>query len=157
MDEPGAIWFNEGESSRSVAMPEPELRQILRDVIADIDAGRVDVRPRRRRGRWLGSSVVAAALGLAGGALGAGCEQHALGVDRDAAVDAGSIVLYGIARTDAALDAAADAEVDGGNVDLYGVILEDGGSADAALDAAVDGDIPLPYAAPPIAYDTRFA
>ncbi len=136
-------------------MSEREMRRLLQDVIQDIDAGRVDVRPRRRQGpgrlrRLVAPPLIAASLGLGLGAAGStGCDGRNVGTaedgggDASAQVDSGNIEAYGVVMMDAG--------VDGGNVDLYGVIVEDGGvQQDAIVDAAVDGEIPLPYAAPPI-------
>lgn len=133
-------------------MSERELRQILDEVISEIDAGRIDLRSRRLRlGRWLGPPLVAATLGLTGASLGTGCTERSVGTSQDASTDArvgldsGSVDAYGIPY--------ADAAVDSGNVDLYGVVPEDAG----IVDAAIDGDIPLPYAAPPILDPALFA
>lgn len=125
-------------------MSDQDFRRLLLEVIDDIDAGRVDVRPRRYRlARLIGAPLVAATLGLSAGA----CSNRNVGThqDAEAPLDDGTTADDG----GPPIDAAA---VDGGNIDLYGIIIED-----AAVDAAVDGEIPLPYAAPPITDFTRSA
>jgi hypothetical protein len=150
-----------------MVMSDREIREVLQEVIADIDAGRVDPRsPARRRrrrerpyllGRWLGPPLLAASLGVAAaaGAGATGCTMRNVGVDEDASgdarveVDGGNQELYGVVGPDAGLDAG----VDGGNIDLYGVIVEDGGVAEDGgelEDAEVDAQILPPYASPPI-------
>ncbi len=123
-------------------MSDREMRELLEAVIDDIDSGLVTVRRAGRLGRLVGTGLVAATIGLAGG-----CTQTAVGTETDAAPtsDAG---------------AQADAQVDAGPVDLYGFFTEDAavtGDAEAEADAEADAEIDAqifypPYAAPPV-YD----
>jgi len=130
-------------------MSDRELRQVLLDVIDDIDTGRVVP----RRGKGLRTLLVGSAL-AAGLAL-TGCEisQPVYGVPiTDAAVDArtddGSMTAYGIPPVDAGLDAAptADASVDAGPTEDYGAPDVDAG---ADVD---DGGVFL-YGVPPMPED----
>ncbi len=123
-------------------MSDREMRELLEAVIDDIDSGLVTVRRAGRLGRLVGTGLVAATLGLAGG-----CTQTGVGTETDAAPtsDAG---------------AQADAQIDAGPVDLYGIWTEDAAVSDdaqAEVDAAVDAEVDAeifypPYAAPPV-YD----
>jgi len=137
-------------------MSDRDLRQILNDIIDDLDTGRLRAHRPRRLLRWLGAPVLAATLGLGG----AGCEDRAIGYAEDAGVqqmdaashedaavqqvDAGSIFAYGIPPMDDAGAEAMDAAVeewDGGAYDLYGVPFE-------GEDAAVDPPPEAMYSAP---------
>lgn len=118
-------------------MSECDLRRILHEVICDIDAGRVDPRPRRRRlSRWLGPPLVAATIGITGAA---GCDSRAVGTQEDAALDAGASEVYGVVPSDARIDTGTYIDTgiptDSGNVDLYGMVIEDAGLDDAQVDS----------------------
>ena len=104
-------------------MSEQDIRRILGEVIADIDAGRVVIP--RPRGFRIGAL-------LAGPALAVGMALS--GCDRENA-------LYGVPPTDGQV---ADAQLDARpNVD-------DGGPFDAAIpDATVDDDAVVLYGVPP--------
>lgn len=134
-------------------MSDHELRQVLQDVIDDIDTGRVVP----RRGRGLRTLLVGSAL-AAGLAL-AGCQsaQILYGAPvTDAAVDArpddGAMTAYGIPPVDAGLDATptVDASVDAGPTEDYGAP-----DVDAGIDASAevdDGGVFL-YGVPPLPED----
>ena len=92
-------------------MSDRDLRQVLEEVMADIDAGRLQVGPRRRWRRLkaaLGGSALALSLSLGM----ASCNMP--------------VAAYGVPPTDAGVDAGAD--VDGGPVVDYGVPEVDGGA-----------------------------
>lgn len=127
-------------------MSDREMRRLLNDVIADIEAGRVN--PRRRLGRLgalLGGGAIAATMALTGcfeaspaygvpptdstvqydGDVDAGPVIEYGGPDIDAAVDAGPVVDYGGPDIDAAVDAGpvvdyGGPDIDGGAVPEYG-------------------------------------
>ena len=103
-------------------MDDRELREVLRDAIADLDAGRAEPRPRRRIRRWLGPPFALGVLSL----LGPGCDEG-VHPGQDAFV-----------------------QLDTGAVDAYGIPVDGEAVADAGVDAEVDGMILPPYSAPPL-------
>ncbi len=121
-------------------MGDRELRQVLLDVIEDIDTGRAV--PRRGRGfrLLLAGSALAAGLSLAG------CDR--------------AVMEYGAPPTDAYVAPIMDARPEGGAVDAYGIPMLDAG-ADAAptMDASVAADADLDdggvflYGVPPMPQD----
>jgi hypothetical protein len=104
-------------------MDDRELREVLRDVIADLDDGRAEPRPRRRIRCWLGPPFVVGALAFG---LITGCDEGAH-PGQDAFV-----------------------QLDSGAVDAYGIPADGEAVADAGVDAEVDGMILPPYSAPPL-------
>ena len=81
-------------------MSDREMRRLLNDVIADIEAGRV--KPRRRLGRLgalIGGGAIAATLALTGcdtdPAPAYGVPPDSTVVQHDGDVDAGPVVDYG--------------------------------------------------------------
>lgn len=114
-------------------MSDREMRDLLRQVMAEVDAGRY--RPPRvslaRLARYMSPALVAAAMGLAG------CDSESVGSARDASQQ----------------DAAQP--LDAGNIDPYGVVVQDGGVPDAGpldadiFDARPDSEPVMPYASPP--------
>ncbi len=100
-------------------MSDRELRQILQDVIEDIDSGRV--RPPRRLMRWLGPSALAVSLGVAGAA---GCDARPVGVESDGGVavtvDAGLEQDAEPPRADAQVTPDAQPQLDAGPLVMYG-------------------------------------
>ncbi len=131
-------------------MSDRELRQVLQDVIDDIDTGRVIP----RRGRPLRTLLIGSAL-AAGLAL-AGCGRPVYGVpDVDATVDAadaqtddGAMEAYGIPPLDAAWDASpsTDASVDAGPTEDYG-------APDVDASTEVDDGGVFLYGVPPMPDD----
>jgi len=120
-------------------MSDRELRQVLQDIIEDIDTGRV----RPFRGRSLRMILAGSAL-AAGLALG-GCET--------------AQPVYGVPPNDAYGVPITDARPEGGAVDAYGIPMLDAGldaapTTDASVDADAgwDGGIYL-YGAPPMPKD----
>jgi hypothetical protein len=135
-------------------MSDRELRQLLHDVIDEIDAGRVVPWRGRRLRNLVAGTALAAGLALAGCnesvAVYGAPATDAYGVPvMDARPEAGPgpVDAYGIPMVDAGLDAApaADAKVDAGPQEDYGAPDVDGGSLD-------DGGVFL-YGAPPTPKD----
>lgn len=119
-------------------MSDREMRDLLRQVMAEVDAGRY--RPPRvalaRLAKYMSPALVAAAMGLAG------CDSQKVGTARDASQH----------------DAAQ--QLDAGNIDPYGVVVQDAGPQDASaqdagpqdadiFDARPDSEPVMPYASPP--------
>ena len=129
-------------------MSDREMRELLHQVMADIDEGRVRRPTPRRRFRlapWLAPPLLAASLGLAA------CDDTAVGSTTDAttvdaAVDAGP-------APDAAYMAPFDAEVDTGVMPPYMAPPYDGGPEPdyaSPFDASVPEDVGVPvYMGPP--------
>lgn len=121
-------------------MGDRELRQVLLEVIDDIDKGRAV--PDRGRGfrMLLAGSALAAGLSLAG------CGR--------------AVMEYGAPPTDAYGVPIMDARPEGGAVDAYGIpILDAGLDATPTADASVDADAGLDdggvflYGVPPMPGD----
>lgn len=134
-------------------MSDLEMRKLLRQVMADIEAGRGPrKRPWRRLGPWLAPPLLAASLGLAA------CGNTAVGTEQDATVTADAVM--DAAQRDAAtaaymapFDAALDAEADTGVMPPYMAPPFDAGPEPdyaSPFDAGVEdgGSIPL-YMGPP--------
>ncbi|MDY0001435.1 MAG: hypothetical protein RBU30_09095 [Polyangia bacterium] len=117
-------------------MSERDIRKILDEVIADLDAGRVVPRPRGRLSR-LGAALGAPAALAVGLAIG-GCDEPAVAYGVPP-VDASHLD----AGLDARADARPDARLDDGATEDYGVPQVDG-SLDGSLDdgAVVDYGVP---------------
>lgn len=126
-------------------MSEQDLRRILDEVIADLDAGRILPL------RWSSLSRLGAAVGapaaLAIGLALAGCNGPAVAygvppVDAGQ-LDVGCCYEYGSPPVDAGFDARSDARLDDGSIEDYGVPQVDG-SLDGSLDdgAVVDYGVP---------------
>lgn len=132
-------------------MSDFEMRDLLRQVMADIEAGRIPrKRPWRRLGPWLAPPLLAASLGLAA------CGQTPVGSDLDATVTTDAVMDStppGDAAYMAPFDAAIDAEVDTGVMPPYMAPPFDAGPEPdyaSPFDASVEdaGSIPL-YMGPP--------
>jgi hypothetical protein len=124
-------------------MSDQELRQVLQDVIDDIDTGRLVP----RRGRGLRTLLVGSAL-AAGLAL-AGCGVALYGVPPvDARPDIGATDAYGIPPVDTGVDATptTDASVDAGPTEDYG-------APDVDASAEVDDGGVFLYGVPPLPED----
>ncbi len=123
-------------------MSDRDMRELLEAIIDDIDSGLVTVRRAGRLGRLVGTGLVAATIGLAGG-----CNQTAVGTETDGAPTSDAAPIS---------DAGAheDVWVDSGPLDTYGYITDDAVvDEDANVDAVIDAEIFYPpYAAPPV-YD----
>lgn len=127
-------------------MSDRELRQVLLDVISDIDSGRVRV-PRRRGRGWrktMGSAVLVTALGMGSAGLATGCDIRSVGqsvdggADATARVDAGPAPAYG------------EPFLDAGPVLEYGEPFYDGGIQPAYAEPFVDAGSMEDYGVPPV-------
>lgn len=128
-------------------MSDFELRKILRDVMDDLDQGRLRLRGRVVRKALL-PAVMAAGLGLGV----AGCDTNSVGNIHDAGPDGQTIVDAAYMAPDVALDAVAPAYmgpiVDGGTDALAPAYM--GPEVDAeADDAEVDSGPHTLYMGPP--------
>lgn len=141
-------------------MSDRDMRQLLREVMADIEEGRVP-KPRPRRSRltpWLFPPLLAASLGLAA------CDDRSVGTSGDATVPTDAITdtgptadaIYAAPPVDAAMDTGVSPPYmappfDAGPGPEYGSPFDAGPEPDYAspFDATVDdGAIPV-YLAPP--------
>lgn len=115
-------------------MSDFELRKILRDVMDDLDQGRLRLRNRVAR-KALIPAVMAAGLGLGLGM--AGCDSDSVGSAQDAGPDVQIIVDAAYMAPDVALDAVAPAYmgpiVDGGTDALAPAYM--GPEVDAEVDS----------------------
>lgn len=108
-------------------MSDFELRKILRDVMDDLDRGRLRLRNRVTRGAVI-PAVLAAGLGLGVAA----CDTNSVGSAQDARPDVYNYVDAAYAVPDVALDAVAPA--------YMGPIVDGGVDAIVVTDANVDDD-----------------
>lgn len=128
-------------------MSDHKMRELLRQVMADIETGRVP-RPRlpKRLAPWLAPPLLAASLGLAA------CGHTAVGTERDATV-ATDAITDAAPLVDAIYAAPFDAAMDTGVMPPYMAPPFDAGPEPdyaSPFDASVDdaGSIPL-YMGPP--------
>lgn len=130
-------------------MSDRKMRELLEQVMADIDKARIPrPRPRRRLGPWLAPPLLAASLGLGL----AGCTDTAVGTEQDATVTADAVIDAGPA-VDAAYMAPFDASMDTGVMPPYMAPPFDAGPEPdyaSPFDATVQdgGAMPL-YMGPP--------
>jgi len=132
-------------------MSDREMRNLLQQVMADIEASRgtgprLPRRLKRGLGPWLAPPLLAASLGLAA------CGNTAVGTDRDATVTTDA-VMDASPPVDAAYMAPFDAEADIGVMPPYMAPPFDAGPEPdyaSPFDAAVEdgGSIPV-YMGPP--------
>lgn len=108
-------------------MSDFELRKILRDVMDDLDRGRLRLRNRVTRGAVI-PAVMAAGLGLGVAA----CDTDSVGSAQDARPDVVNHVDAAYMAPDVALDAVAPA--------YMGPIVDGGVDAMVVTDANVDDD-----------------
>jgi len=108
-------------------MSDFELRKILRDVMGDLDRGRLRLRNRVTRGAVI-PAVMAAGLGLGLAA----CDADPVGSAQDARPDVYNIADAAYMAPDVALDAVAPA--------YLGPIVDGGVDAVVVTDANVDDD-----------------
>jgi hypothetical protein len=118
-------------------MSDFELRKILRDVMDDLDRGRLRLRNRVARGVVLPAAMVAG-LGLAA------CDTNAVGPGHDARPDVQNIVDAAYMAPDVALDAVAPA--------YMGPIVDGGVDAEVVTDADVDEDADIVDSGPHTLY-----
>ncbi len=108
-------------------MSDREMRRLLKDVMADIEAGKVKSRRRLGRlGALIGGGAIAATMALSAcdtePAPAYGVPPDSTVVQYDADVDAGPVIEYGGPDIDAGVDASTsvDADIDAGPVVDYG-------------------------------------
>ena len=136
-------------------MSDRELRQVLRDVIEDIDTGRVvPWRGGRRLKTMLAGAALAAGLALTG------CTDEAVGVAPDAGPDTGATDAYGIPLMDTgATDAYGIPQMDTGvptDVDVVDAgPTEDYGAPDVDAGPMPDDGGVFLYGVPPLPEDER--
>jgi hypothetical protein len=123
-------------------MSDTELRKILRDVIDDLDQGRVRVPGRLPWKRVAGAMILSAGLGLGGLA---GCNERALGADTDASSADASVTLDSGSGRD-----GAQPYPDGGVITAYGEPFLDGGILPPYSQPFLDGGSNEDYSAPPV-------
>jgi hypothetical protein len=128
-------------------MSDFELRKILRDVMDDLDRGRLRLQSRVARGVVLPAAMVAG-LGLAGLGLAA-CDTSSVGNAQDARPDVQNIVDAAYMAPDVALDAVA---LDAVAPAYMGPIVDGGVDAEAVTDADVDEDADIVDSGPHTLY-----
>jgi hypothetical protein len=132
------------------APTDQDLREVLRGVMDDLDAGRVKLPGSGRLGRWLGPPLLAAGLGLSAMA----CDARSVGLAEDAAARNDSTVYVNDAEVppvDALPNIAyGGPDVDSGVMLLYGDPPVDSGPLPEYGPAPVDAGDDALYSVPPM-------